>query len=210
MIYQLKYISYIKKNYDHLKSNVVGGYNLTCIGDDRMHSCMFTKYSNTISDKALRSAYKILRIKYKKHSFLKRGSDERQFNSPGVDLPIASIFRTKYGEYPEYHTSLDDFKLVTIQGLYGGLKVVLKAIEMILSQIYPKNLILCEPHMSKRKLYPTISKKNTNYFSDHIMDFLQYADGKNSLNEISIFIGKNIKLTKRICDFLLKKKIIEI
>ena len=203
-------ISYIKKNYDHLKSNVVGGYNLTCIGDDRMHSCMFTKYSNTISDKALRSAYKILRIKYKKHSFLKRGSDERQFNSPGVDLPIASIFRTKYGEYPEYHTSLDDFKLVTIQGLYGGLKVVLKAIEMILSQIYPKNLILCEPHMSKRKLYPTISKKNTNYFSDHIMDFLQYADGKNSLNEISIFIGKNIKLTKRICDFLLKKKIIEI
>ena len=141
---------------------------------------------------------------------MKRGSDERQFNSPGIDLPIASIFRSKYGEYPEYHTSLDDFKLVTIRGLYGGLRVVEKAISLISKQIYPKNIILCEPHMSKRKLYPTLSKKNTNYFSDHIMDFLQYADGKNSLNEISILIKKKIKFTKKIFNLLIKKKIIEI
>ena len=203
-------ISYLSKNLNKLKKNVIGGYNLSCIGDERAHSCMFTKYSNTISDKNLRHAYKSLKIKYKKYSFLKRGSDERQFNSPGIDLPIASIFRSKYGEYPEYHTSLDDFKLVTIRGLYGGLRVVEKAINLISKQIYPKNIILCEPHMSKRKLYPTLSKKNTNYFSDHIMDFLQYADGKNSLNEISILIKKKIKFTKKIFNLLIKKKIIEI
>ena len=108
-------ISYLSKNLKKLKKNVIAGYNLSCIGDERMHSCMFSKYSNSISDKALRSAYKSLNINYKRHSFLKRGSDERQFNSPGIDLPIASIFRTKYAEYPEYHTSLDDFKLVTIK-----------------------------------------------------------------------------------------------
>lgn len=203
-------ISYLSKNLEKLKKNVIGGYNLSCIGDERMHSCMFSKYSNSISDKALRSAYKSLNIQYKKHSFLKRGSDERQFNSPGIDLPIASIFRTKYGEYPEYHTSLDDFKLVTMRGLKGGFKVAKKAINLILDQIYPKSKILCEPHMSKRKLYPTLSKKNTNYFSNSIMDFLQYADGKNNINEISVLIKKNLKFTVSICNLLLKKNLIEV
>ncbi len=203
-------ISYLSKNLKKLKKNVIAGYNLSCIGDERMHSCMFSKYSNSISDKALRSAYKSLNINYKRHSFLKRGSDERQFNSPGIDLPIASIFRSKYAEYPEYHTSLDDFKLVTIRGLIGGFKVAKKAINLILEQIYPKNKILCEPHMSKRKLYPTLSKKDTNYFSESIMDFLQYADGKNNINEISVLIKKNLKFTINICNLLLKKKLIEI
>ena len=203
-------ISYLSKNLKKLKKNVIAGYNLSCIGDERMHSCMFSKYSNSISDKALRSAYKSLNINYKRHSFLKRGSDERQFNSPGIDLPIASIFRTKYAEYPEYHTSLDDFKLVTTRGLMGGFKVAKKAINLILEQIYPKNKILCEPHMSKRKLYPTLSKKDTNYFSESIMDFLQYADGKNNINEISVLIKKNLKFTINIYNLLLEKKLIEI
>ena len=57
-------ISYLSKNLKKLKKNVIAGYNLSCIGDERMHSCMFSKYSNSISDKALRSAYKSLNINY--------------------------------------------------------------------------------------------------------------------------------------------------
>ena len=116
-------IAYLSKNLEKLKKNIIGGYNLSCIGDDRDYSCMFSKYNNTQADKALRLAYKKLNIKFKSYSFLKRGSDERQYCSPSVDLPIASIFRTKYGEYPEYHTSLDDFKLVTKKGIRGGFNV---------------------------------------------------------------------------------------
>ena len=93
-------ISYLNLNLKYLKNNVIGGYNLSCIGDDRQHSCMLSKYKNSPSDEAVIDAYKFLKIKkYKVYSFLQRGSDERQYNSPGVDLKISSIFRTKYGEY---------------------------------------------------------------------------------------------------------------
>ena len=98
-------IIFIHQNFKQLKKFCVGGYNLTCIGDERNHSCMLSKYRNSPSDKCLIDAYKSLKIRYKEYSFLFRGSDERQYNSPGVDLGITSIFRTKYGEYKEYHTS---------------------------------------------------------------------------------------------------------
>ena len=73
-------------------------------------------------------------IKPKIFTFLDRGSDERQYNSPGIDLPIASIFRTKYGEYPEYHTSLDNFDVVTKRGLEGGFLVAKTAINILLKK----------------------------------------------------------------------------
>ncbi len=173
-------IAYLSKNIKHLKENVIGGYNLSCIGDERQHSCMFSKYQNSPSDEAVIEAYKSLKIKnYKIYSFLKRGSDERQYNSPGIDLKISSIFRTKYGEYPEYHTSLDNFNLVTLKGCVGGFKVARKSIEILLQRIYPTFKIMCEPQMGKRGLYPTLSTKDKTKENKSYRNFLQYADGTN-------------------------------
>ena len=197
-------ISYLSKNLKYLKENVIGGYNLSCIGDERQHSCMFSKYQNSPSDEALIKAYKLLKIKnYKVYSFLKRGSDERQYNSPGVDLKISSIFRTKYSEYPEYHTSLDNFNLVTLKGCVGGFDVVRKSIEILLKRIYPKYKIICEPQLGKRGLYPTFSTGNLNKLNRSYMDFLQYADGTNSLEKISNLINLDLNSVKKIY-FLLK------
>tara|TARA_B100001057_G_scaffold489285_1_gene575265 strand:- start:1542 stop:2831 length:1290 start_codon:yes stop_codon:yes gene_type:complete len=202
-------ISYLSKNLKVLKKKVIGGYNLSCIGDERGHSCMFSKYSNSLSDEAIIQAYKNLKIKnYKVYSFLERGSDERQYNSPGIDLPIASIFRTKYGKYPEYHTSLDNFKLVTLMGVKGGFKVAKEAIEIIQKNIYPKATILCEPQMGKRGLYPTLSTKQKKTSSKAYLSFLQYSDGKNSINKISKLIMLNLNLTKKIYKKLLDHKMI--
>lgn len=205
-------ISYIKKNFHNLKLKVIGGFNLSCIGDERQHSCMLSKYGNSPSDESIVEAYKYLKIKkYKIYSFLKRGSDERQYNSPGVDLKISSIFRTKYGEYPEYHTSLDNFNIVTLKGLKGGFEVAKKSIEILNNKIFPKFIHVCEPHMSKRNLYPTLSKKNhINKNIQNCMNFLQYADGNNSLEKISNYIGINLRSVKKINNLLLKKKLIKI
>lgn len=199
-------ISFLFKNLYDLKKKVVGGYNLSCIGDERMHSCMLSKYENSPSDKSLLEAYKKLNINFKKFSFLKRGSDERQFNSPGIDLPISSIFRSKYGEYKEYHTSLDNFQLVTLKGITGGFKVACKAIEILQKKIIPKNVFLCEPNMGKRNLY--YNPKNLKFDWKSYMNFLQYADGKNDLNMISKKIKINLKLTQKIYFKLKKNKLI--
>jgi aminopeptidase-like protein len=203
-------ISYLSMNLNYLKKNIIGGYNLSCIGDDRLHSCMFSKYKNSPSDEALIEAYKKLKINnYKVYSFLKRGSDERQYNSPGVDLRISSIFRTKYGEYPEYHTSLDNFNLVTLRGVTGGFNVAKTAIEIMLKSIYPKNKIICEPQMSKRGLYPTLSTKNEKKLTRNYMNFLQYADGYNSLKKISYLIKLDLISVKKINVILQKSGLID-
>ena len=204
-------IAYLSKNLNYLKTNIIGGYNLSCIGDERQHSLMFSKYQNSPSDEAIIAAYAKLKINdYKIYSFLERGSDERQYNSPGVDLPISSIFRTKYGCYPEYHTSLDNFDLVTIKGVTGGYKVAKTAIEILLKNIYPKNKLICEPQMGKRGLYPTLSTKNTNKLTRSYMDFLQYSDGTNSLKKISNLIDVEFKIAKRIYYKLKKYSLIKV
>lgn len=206
-------IAYINKNFKKMKKNIIGGFNLSCIGDDRTYSCMLSKYKNSLSDYALLEAYKKLKIKPKVYSFLERGSDERQYNSPLIDLGITSIFRSKYGEYPEYHTSLDNFNnVVTLKGLMGGFKVAKTAIEILQNKIIPISKILCEPNMGKRKLYPLLSfyqSKKSNNKNKDLMNFITYSDGKNDLNKISKYINVKYKNVKKIYHFLKLNKIID-
>ncbi len=182
-------LTFLSKSLVKLKKNFIAGYNLTCLGDERMYSCMLSKYGDSVSDSSLISTFKRKKIKFKIFSFLKRGSDERQYNSPGIDLPVTSFFRSKYHEYPEYHTSLDDFKIVTKKGVFGSYNVLKQAIEIIQKNTYPKAILHGEPMLGKRGLYSRLSKNNSWKKSRQLLDFLQYSDGTNSLNQIS-------KLTK--------------
>ena len=203
-------ITYINRNLKNLKKNVIGGYHLTCIGDERQHSCKLSKYGNSLSDKALLQAYRVLKIRFKKYSCLNPGSDEGRFGSPGIDLAITSIFRSKYLEYPEYHTSLDNFNVVTLKGLNGGYKVSKKAIKILLKKIIPKNTILCPPQMSKRGLYPTLASKNFFEYkiSRNYLDFLHYSDGKNDLLEMSKILKLDNAVIFKINKILLKRKLL--
>ena len=202
-------ITFLKKNINKIKKNIIGGYVLSCIGDERSYSFMPRKYGNSISDIAAKKAFKKLNIKYKQYSFLKRGSDERQFNSPGIDLPVASILRSKYGEYPEYHTSLDNFKLVTRKGLNGGFKVAKEAIKIIMKDVIPVSRFLCEPKLQKKNLYESLSTGSGARDSSKILDFLQYADGKNNIEDISKYIKQSIDNTYGIYTLLVKNNLLK-
>jgi aminopeptidase-like protein len=123
---------------------------------------------------------------YITYSWLDRGSDERQYCAPGIDLPIASILRTKYGEYPEYHTSLDDLiNVVTPEGLGGGYIALKKAVEVLEENYYPKVNVFCEPQLGRRGLYPTLSTKSSSNEVGLMMDLISWSDGSKSLLEIA-------------------------
>ena len=216
-------ISYINKNLNKMRENIVGGYVLTCIGDNRNYSYLSSKYDYSLSDIVAYETFKKLKIKFKKYSFLKRGSDERQYNSPGVNLPIGSIMRTKYGEYPEYHTSLDNFNVVNLKGLTGGFKIVREIIKNFMYKKMSQNFskirkkkrnvpiasVKCEPHLSKRNLYHSVNFGQKNIFMKYL-DFIQFADGTNNLSEISKCIKISLSKTKKIYSTLKKNNLIKI
>ena len=184
-------VAYIHKNLKALKKNTIAGFQVTCIGDDRTYSFLPSRLGNTISDKASLHTLSHIAPQFKRYHFLDRGSDERQFCSPGVDLPIASIMRSKYGEYPEYHTSLDNLDLISPSGLAGGFNVLQKTIELIENNCIPIAVMLCEPQLGKLGLYPNLSCKGsvTTAVND-MMNLIAYSDGNLNLLEIAEVIGR--------------------
>ena len=201
-------IVYINKHLEHLKENVVAGFNLTCIGDERAYSYLPSKKGNTIADRAAKHALHHLDSEFKVYTWKDRGSDERQYCSQGVDLPIASIMRTKYGEYPEYHTSLDNFDLVTPNGLRGGFEAVKRAIDILETNEYPKMKFPCEPQLGKRGLYPQISTPDTKHLMANMMDVISYCNGENSLMDISEYLSLSFYSVRDIYSTLLENDLL--
>ena len=178
---------------EYMKKHTVAGWNLSCVGDDRTYSMVSTRYGNTLTDRVTKNILRFVYPNYKQYSFLKRGSDERQYNAPGVDLPVCGFSRSKYGEYPEYHTSLDDMGLISPSGLSGAYSVMVQCIEALENNQRYKVQCFGEPQLGKRGLYPTISQKGNYDEVAALTNFIAYADGNNDLIDISDIIGVPIK-----------------
>jgi len=178
-------ITYIAENIVDMRGKIAAGYNVSCVGDDRAYSFLPSRNGDSISDRAAKHVLKHIDPTYVSYTWLDRGSDERQYCAPGVDLPIASIMRTKYGAYPEYHTSLDDLDLISPAGLAGAVTALLRAIEVIEGNVTYQATVLCEPQMGRRGLYPTLSQRGSANDVGVMMDLLSYCDGQHSLLDIA-------------------------
>ena len=170
-----------------------------------------SKQKNSLSDIVAKHILK-QKKKVKIYDWSMRGSDERQYCSPGIDLPIASLMRSKYGEYKEYHTSLDQIgKVVTKKGLEGGYRFVKQVINCLEKQIFPKSKTFCEPFLTKKKIYPTLSKKGSvDKTIKKKLEYLSYCDGKKSTIEISNKLNVDEKNSKKILQFLKKNNLIKL
>lgn len=195
-------ITYLSLNYKEMKSKVVAGFNITCVGDDRTYSYIPSRYGDTLADKVAQNVLGYHYPGYNKYSYLQRGSDERQYCAPGIDLPVCVICRTKFAEYPEYHTSLDNLDLISPSGLQGTYEVLSKIILALESNYNYKINCLCEPQLGKRGLYPTVSRKGSYDQIKAMVDFIAYADGKNDLIDISNIIHVPVEVLVGIAEKL--------
>jgi len=206
-------IAYISKNLKILKKNLIAGYIVTCVGDEGAFSYIPSRNGRTSSDVVAKKLL-LSKKKFNLYSWLDRGSDERQFCSPGVDLPVCSITKTKYGTYKEYHTSLDKLgKVVTAKGLNESLilyKNIVKYFEANYHDQFflPKTKNYCEPQLSKRDLYPHISTTSTKKNVRLITNILSYCDGNTSLIQIANFCNVKEKDVIKVLKILKKNNLI--
>lgn len=198
-------ITYLSQgdNLEKLKKNVIAGFNLSCVGDDRTYSIVESKYADTLADRVLNNVLKYhTEGQYQVYPFLKAGSDERRFNSAGVDLPVVCYCRSKYGTYPEYHTSADNMDLISPEGLQGSFDVMKKVIQCLEYNDYYRVKCICEPQLGPRGLYPTISQKGSSTDTEVMMMFIYYSDGRSDLidisNRLNVPVSEIIKIIEKL------------
>ena len=193
-------IVYLSKNFEVMKKNTIAGFVVTCVGDNLKYSLMPSREGNTLADKVAKHVLNNFVDEYDEYSFLSRGSDERQYCHPTIDLPVVSIMRSKYGTFPEYHTSLDNLDFISPEGLEGAYSIIKKCISLLEGNKCYVNQVFCEPKMSKRNLHPKewhmrhlgnredLKKRNTD-----MMNVMVYSDGKNDVIDISEKININFE-----------------
>ena len=201
-------IVYLSRHLNDLKKNVIYGLNLTCLGDRGGISIMPTKYGDKPIDRLINYTLSDLGLTYKVHDYLQRGSDERQYTSPKVDLPVISIMRTKYGDFKEYHTSLDNLEYVDEDSLDHSLAVAERVIYVAeQNQVY-SSCCYCEPQLGRRGLYPLIGTRFNSEESKNLLNFLAYSDEKNDLIDVAKHLKINFDKAIKIRDILIEHKLI--
>lgn len=181
---------YLNSNLAEMKSKVKAGFNISCVGDEKMWGYLPSRNGKTLTDKLVKFVLKDQNINYKKFCWYEdRGSDERQYCMPGIDLPVVSVTRSKWGEFKEYHTSLDNFDLVTKNGLDQSFDFYLKCINVLEENRKYTLKVLGEPQLGKRGLYPNISEKDTWMKVKNLCNVISMCDGKNDIIDICEFLN---------------------
>jgi aminopeptidase-like protein len=203
---------------------IIAGYQVVCCGDTRTYSYLPSRKGNTLADRAAENALtwvdgSPLRLPsgtwhskrvVKPFDYAQdRGSDERQWCAPGVDLPVGSIMRSKYGEYPEYHTSLDDLTFISQEGLEGSLKVYQRAIDIIEANRTYKATCIGEPQLGPRGLYQSGGTKEAWAANKNMLNVLAYADGSKDLIDLAETIGVDVLECARIAEQLKEHGLLE-
>lgn len=202
-------ITYAARNLEELQNNVVAAFNLSCIGDDRAYTYLASRNGNLRID---RIAKRIIKTKPNavSYSYLERGSDERHYGSAGVDLPMISLMRTRYADYPEYHTSLDDLEnVVTPAGLQGGFDLVMECLNALEADQVLLATQLGEPQLGRRGLYHTIMKKSTPADVMLRTNILAYADGTYAISDMSELFGVSPDILEPMIAELIEHNLLE-
>ncbi|MBF0474268.1 MAG: DUF4910 domain-containing protein [Deltaproteobacteria bacterium] len=202
---------YLSRHLDQMKRTTLAGFVLTCVGDDRSYSFLPSRMGNTLADRVAGHVLKHRAPGYATYSFLDRGSDERQYCSVGIDLPVVSLMRTMYGVFPEYHTSLDNLSLISPSGLGGAYQAILSCLDLLEENYTYRMTCPGEPQLGKRGLYPTLSTRENSAIVRNLSNVMAYADGDHDLIALAerteVFAEELLPVVKSLFSAGLLKKV---
>jgi len=178
----ITWLSRNEANLDRIKY----GFTLTCIGDDGGFTWKETRRGGTEIDRAVKCALRESRQEYELWGFTPFGFDERQFCSPGFNLPIGSLFRTYSHHYPQNHTSADDLTLMSPEKLGGSLALIARIVTILEGNAsYLNTSPKGEPQLGKLGIYRKMGGPIIEQNLVHLFWVLNYSDGDHSLLDIA-------------------------
>lgn len=198
-------IAYLALNRGVMREHTIAGFNLSCVGDERAWSYLPSRHGDSLADRVARHVLWHLAPGYERYTWRDRGSDESNYCAPGIDLPVASVMRSRYGAYPEYHTSLDTLDtVVTPRGLGQSFALYRRMIETLEQHCHPVARVLGEPQLGRRGLYPSLSVKGSSAPVRTMLDLISMADGCTALVDIADACGVPVwelePTLERLCD----------
>lgn len=185
------------------------GLVLSCLGDPGPFTYKRSRRHTADVDRA---AEYVLRTSERAHQvldFVPTGYDERQYCSPGVNLPVGCFMRSGSGQYPQYHTSADDLTLVTPEGLADSLRELIRLVQVLeCNRRYVNLNPKCEPQLGCRGLYKAVGGTANTRVEEALLWVLNFSDAKNSLLEIAERSGIPLAVIAQAADALYANKLI--
>jgi aminopeptidase-like protein len=162
------------------------GLVLTCIGDRGKFTYKRTRRGNATIDVAVDQVLKHSGQPYSVVDFSPYGYDERQYCSPGFNLPVGCLMRSPHGEFPEYHTSADNPGLVDADALEDAVRTIRSVFDVLEhDRTYRNTNPMCEPQLGRRGLYVAMGETQTKQLQMAMLWVLNLSDGGWSLLDIA-------------------------
>jgi aminopeptidase-like protein len=197
-------ITWLARNESNL-GRIAHGLVLACLGDGGHPTFKRSRRGNTEIDRA---AGHVLRRR-RSHEivpFSPYGYDERQYCSPGFNLPVGCLMRTPHGRYPEYHTSADNLDLVQPEALADSLDLLLEILEVLEdNRTYVNQNPRCEPQLGKRGLYRSLGGlADAGAVEMSLLWVLNMSDGHHSLLDIAERAAQGFDGVRRAAELLVE------
>jgi aminopeptidase-like protein len=179
-------ITWLARNPETVQ-NIRHGLVLSCLGDAGVPTYKKSRRGNALIDQAIAHVLRHSGHAHGLQDFSPYGYDERQYGSPGFNLPVGLFMRSPHGTYPEYHSSGDNLDFVRPASLADSLRLLLETLEIIEGNaIYLNTQPLGEPQLGRRGLYDALGGANERHERQMaLLWVLNQSDGQHSLLDIA-------------------------
>lgn len=187
------------------------GLVATCCGDSGPFTYKQSRRGDAPIDQAAQEALTRSGRQHRIRAFYPIGSDERQFCSPGFNLPVGSLMRTPYGEFSEYHTSRDDLELVSGRNISESFELYEQTLNILEQAPRYRNLLpFGEPQLGRRDLYSSIGgMRHSEARGRAIQWLLNFSDGEHLVSDIARRSGLEETLLTETAEFLVEKGLLQ-